>query len=154
MWLPSSLKTLGARSNLAISILAALPYVFAGFAEVYTSCRSDRVEERLWHTAVPCVAAGAALTLGFRFSAAIPVLGLALLCVTGAGIYASLGPKWALMTEILPKRFAGMALGSINGFGNIGGFGGPYAAGALHDYTRELESWRHCDASLGYTIHL
>ena len=112
-----------------------MPYAFAGIGAVYNSRRSDRAAERLWHTAVPCVAAGIALILGFQFSGFIPSLSLSLLCVTGAGIYASLGPKWALMTEILPKRSAGMALGLINGFGNLGGFGGPYAVGALRDGT-------------------
>jgi ACS family tartrate transporter-like MFS transporter len=135
IWLPSAIKTLGARDNLMIGILTAAPYVFAGVGAVYNSRLSDRDRERLWHTAVPSVAAGAALALGFHFSSAIPALGLSLLCVTGAGLYASLGPKWALMTEILPKRSAGMALGLINGFGNIGGFGGPYAVGALRDKT-------------------
>ncbi len=135
MWLPSAIKTLGARNNLIIGVLTALPYVFAGFAAVYNSRRSDRDHERLWHTAAPCLAAGAALALGFYISSIIPALGLSLLCVTGAGIYASLGPKWALMTEILPKRSAGMALGLINGFGNIGPKGRTNAVGALRDNT-------------------
>ncbi len=135
IWLPSAIKTWGARDNLMIGILTAAPYVFAGAGAVYNSRRSDRDNERLWHSAVPSIVAGAALILGFHFSGAIPILGLSLLCVTGAGLYASLGPKWALMTEILPKRSAGMALGLINGFGNIGGFGGPYAVGALRDAT-------------------
>jgi ACS family tartrate transporter-like MFS transporter len=135
IWLPSAIKTLGARDNLTIGILTAAPYVFAGAGAVYNSRRSDRTRERLWHSAVPSVVSGAALVLGFHFSGTVPVLGLLLLCVTGAGLYACLGPKWALMTEIVPGRSAGMALGLINGFGNIGGFGGPYAVGALRDAT-------------------
>ncbi len=138
IWLPSTIRSMGVQNNLTIGILTAMPYLFAGFGAVINSRMSDRARERRWHAAVPCVAAGVALVLGFTISGSIPALGLLLLCITGAGIYATLGPKWALMTEILPKHTAGVALGLVNGVGNIGGFGGPYVVGALRDATQSF----------------
>lgn len=138
IWLPSAIRSVGVKNNLMIGILTAMPYVFAGFGAVLNSRSSDRTHERRWHAGVPCAVAGAALFLGFTLSSRIPVLGLLFLCMTGAGIYATLGPKWALMTEILPKRTAGVALGLVNGVGNIGGFAGPYVVGALRDYTHSF----------------
>ena len=138
IWLPSAIRSLGSRRNLVIGILTAMPYVFSGVGAVWNSRLSDRAHERRWHVAVPCFAGGISLALGFFLSCAIPILGLLFLCITGASIYASLGPKWAMMTEILPKRYAGVALGLVNGFGNIGGFGGPYIVGALRDSTKSF----------------
>jgi MFS family permease len=138
IWLPTAIKSLGARNNLVVGILTAMPYLFAGFGAVFNSRLSDRARERRWHAAVPCVVAGVALAVGYLLSSTIPALSLLLLCITGAGIYASLGPKWALMTEILPKKTAGLALGLVNGVGNVGGFGGPYIVGALKDYTNSF----------------
>lgn len=138
IWLPSTIRSLGIENNLLIGILTAMPYLFAGFGAVLNSRLSDRAQERRWHAATPCVIAGVALICGFLLSDRIPALGLLLLCITGAGIYATLGPKWALMTEILPKRTAGVALGLVNGVGNIGGFAGPYAVGALRDSTQSF----------------
>jgi MFS family permease len=138
IWLPSAIRSLGVENNLLIGILTAMPYVFAGFGAVLNSRLSDRARERRWHAATPCVIAGLALICGFLLSSRVPALGLLLLCTTGAGIYATLGPKWALMTEILPRRTAGVALGLVNGVGNIGGFLGPYAVGALHDSTQSF----------------
>ena len=42
------------------------------------------------------------------------------------------------MTEILPKRTAGIALGLVNGVGNLGGVAGPYVVGALKDHTQSF----------------
>jgi sugar phosphate permease len=138
IWLPTAIRSLGATNNLLIGILTALPYLFAGIGAVWNSRSSDRTRERRWHVAVPCFAGGIALVLGFMLSSTLPVLGMLCLCVTGASIYASLGPKWALMTEAFPRRSAGVALGLCNGFGNLGGIGGPYAVGALRDSTKSF----------------
>ena len=135
IWLPSTIRSLGTRNNFLIGILTALPYLLAGIGAVWNSRRSDRTRERKWHTAIPSVVAGLTLAAGFLCSAKFPVLGLILTCITGAAIYATLGPKWALMTELLPRHTAGLALGLINGTGNIGGFAGPYVVGVLRDNT-------------------
>jgi MFS family permease len=138
IWLPTAIKSLGVKNNTLVGVLTAMPYLFAGVGAVYNSRHSDRLRERRWHAAIPCMVAGVALGAGFVMSGTAPAVSLLLLCITGAGIYASIGPKWALMTEILPKQTAGMALGLVNGVGNLGGFGGPYVVGVLKDSTKSF----------------
>lgn len=133
MWLPSTIRSLGLTNNLQIGLLSGFPYLFAVAGSIYNSRRSDRKNERRWHVALPCIAAGACLILGFLASERLPALGLLLICLTAAGIYAALGPMWALMTEVVPERSAGLSLGLINGVANLGGLAGPYLVGAAYD---------------------
>src|SRR5204862_5895464 len=49
IWLPTAIKGLGARNNLVVGILTAMPYLFAGFGAVFNSRLSDRAHERRWH---------------------------------------------------------------------------------------------------------
>jgi len=133
MWLPSTIRSLGLKDNLLIGLLSGFPYVFAVAGSIYNSKQSDRKGERRFHVAIPCIGAGIALICGFIASEHIPALGLFLICLTAAGIYAAIGPMWALMTEIVPKQSAGLSLGLINGAANLGGLAGPYMVGSLHD---------------------
>ena len=135
MCLPSAIRTLHARSNFEVGILAAVPYVFACVGSVYNSRRSDRTHERRWHVAIPCIVAGISLLLGALIGSGLPLLVIGLLSITGFGVYASIGPMWALLTEIVPPQSAGIAFGLINGLANLGGFVGPFLVGALRDAT-------------------
>lgn len=133
MWLPSTIRSLGLTNNLMIGLLSGFPYLFAIAGSIYNSRRSDRLKERRWHVAVPCLVAGVCLILGFLAGERWPALGLLLICLTAAGIYAAIGPMWALMTEVVPARTAGLSLGLINGAANLGGLAGPYVVGATRD---------------------
>ena len=140
MWLPTALRSLHTSSNLALGLVAGLPYVFACFGSVYNSRHSDRARERRWHVAVPCVIAGVSLMLSATAGAQFPVLAVALLCITGAGVYAAIGPMWAMLTEIIPPASTGIGIGLINGLANLGGFAGPFVVGALRDWTTNFYS--------------
>jgi ACS family tartrate transporter-like MFS transporter len=123
-----------------VGLVAALPYVFACIGSIYNSRRSDRLQERRWHVAIPCAIAGVSLILSAAAGGHFPVLAVALLCVTGLGIYAAIGPMWAMLTEVIPPASTGVALGLINGLANLGGFAGPFAVGALRDGTASFFS--------------
>jgi ACS family tartrate transporter-like MFS transporter len=56
-WLPTILKQLSGLSNLAVSFIAAVPYVLL-LAMVLVGWSSDRRRERRWHAAVPLMVAG------------------------------------------------------------------------------------------------
>jgi len=133
MWLPSAIRALGVRDNLTVGLLSGLPYLFAVFGAIYNSRHSDRKNERYWHVAVPCLVAGTALLASALWN--VPLAGLVLVCVTATGIYAAIGPMWALMSELVPKGSAGVSLGLINALANLGGLAGPYIIGVLHDRT-------------------
>ncbi len=49
----------------------------------------------------------------------MPSLAVALLCIRGAGVYAAIGPIWAMLTEIIPPASTGVGIGLINGLANL-----------------------------------
>lgn len=140
MWLPTAVRSTGVTNNLAIGAITAVPYLFAMVGAVYNSRRSDLHQERRWHVAAPCLAAGICLTAGGVLGDNFLLIRLLLVCATAAGVYASIGPMWAFMSETVPQRTAGMSLGLINAFANLGGLAGPYLAGAVRDITHSFHT--------------
>jgi ACS family tartrate transporter-like MFS transporter len=51
------------------------------------------------------------------------------------GIYSLLGPFWSLPNEFLAGYSAAAGIALINSLGNLGGFVGPYAMGAINERT-------------------
>jgi len=60
-------------------------------------------------------------------------LSYGLLCFAIPAPFAAQAPFWAIASETLPRSVVGMVMGLINAFGNLGGFAGPYIAGAIAD---------------------
>lgn len=137
LWLPIIVKALSGLPNLAVTGIAALPYVAGLVAMLAVGWSSDRTGERRWHTALPLVAvsAGLLLTALLRDHAALAV---ASLCLAGAGLYSYLPGFWALPTTLLTGSTAAAAVGLINAFGNVGGFVGPYMVGRLNAATNSF----------------
>ena len=106
----------------------------------YNSRRSDLYGEGRWHVAGPCLAAGLCLMAGGFLGDNFLLLRLLLVCATAAGVYGCIGPMWAFMSETVPLLSAGMSLGLINAFANLGGLAGPYLAGAARDITHSFHT--------------
>lgn len=125
-WLPQMVQGMGF-SNLAIGVLVALPYAAAGIAQYLWGRHSDNSAERVWHVALPAVVSAFA----FALSAALqsPALVLMALAVAAIGICSTLAPFWAMPPQFLSGKGAATGIASINAFGNLGGFIGPYAVG-------------------------
>ena len=62
-------------------------------------------------------------------------LSVALWCFVASGIYCLLGPFWSLPNEFLTGFSAAAGIALINSFGNLGGFVGSYAMGAIYKRT-------------------
>jgi ACS family tartrate transporter-like MFS transporter len=62
---------------------------------------------------------------------------MALCClgIATVGIYAALGPFWALPTMFLRGTAAAAGIALINCIGNLGGFAGPYLVGWIKQST-------------------
>ena len=60
---------------------------------------------------------------------------MAALAVAGSGIFALLPVSWALPTAFLSGAAAASGIAIINSIGNLAGFAGPYAMGALEQAT-------------------
>jgi len=64
-------------------------------------------------------------------------MAIVLWCFTAMGI---LGPFWSMPNEFLAGSSAAVGIALINSFGNIGGFVGPYALGAINRVTGSFHS--------------
>jgi D-galactonate transporter len=131
-WLPQIVKTFGV-SNVQTGFITAIPYVIGTIGMVWYGTRSDRLMERKGHAA----AALALAALGIGVSALLddPTLKMVSLSVGAFGVFAVLPVFWTLPTAFLSGASAAAGIAAINSLGNLAGFFGPYAMGAIKDAT-------------------
>nr|WGE04273.1 MFS transporter [Bacillus subtilis] len=133
-WMPQIIKGFsGTLTNTQIGMIAMVPYIVATLGMIFWSRRSDRTGERRMHSAIPLLVSclgliGAGMTKN-------PYLSIALISISLTGMYSFKAPFWALPSLFLTQSSAAVAIAAINSVGNLGGFVGPYAVGALKDAT-------------------
>jgi len=137
-FMPQIIKTLTAHngveySTLTISLLSAIPAVFAAITAILWAANSDRLQERRWHSAIPLVVA--ALGIIWAASTTNPVLLLVALTVATAGIGSMSGAFFQIPAHFLVGPAVAVGVATINATGNLGGFVGPYLFGILKDAT-------------------
>ena len=116
-------------SNVTVGLSLMIVHVVGLVAMVAVSRSSDRRLERRFHAAIPVLAGGVALVLlGTPHG---PMLSIALLSLLAVGVYSSLSPFWAMPNQFLAGYSAAVGIALINCCGNLGGFVGPYAIGAI-----------------------
>ncbi len=113
-----------------VGVLTALPFVAAIIGLVVVGMLSDRIRHRRYWIAGPFVVVGVGILVSVAAGGSVAGT-IAILSVAGLGLYAYLGPFWASVDQVIPVGVAGGAMGLINALGNLGGFAGPYAVGAL-----------------------
>lgn len=131
-WLPQIVKAFGL-SNLQTGFVTAIPYAIGTIGMVWYGLRSDRQLERKGHAAMAL--ALAALGIGVSTLLDDPVLKMISLSVGAFGVFAVLPVFWTLPTAFLSGASAAAGIAAINSLGNLAGFAGPYAMGALKDAT-------------------
>jgi ACS family tartrate transporter-like MFS transporter len=131
-WMPQLLKDLSTGySNTTVGVLVMIPYLVALVVMNLVGRSSDRRLERRYHTAVPLILGAISLmTMTILGTGMLPV-SLLLWCVVAASIYSVFGPFWSLPSRFLTGFSAAAGIALINALGNIGGFVGPYAIGAI-----------------------
>lgn len=133
-WMPQIIDGMSASlSNTQIGLIATIPYIVATIAMNWWSARSDRKGERWLHAALPLLV-GAITLIGAGVTLQ-PVLGMLFITLSLTGMYCYKGPFWALPTTMLNPAQAAVGIAVVNSIGNLGGFIGPYAVGALKDLT-------------------
>jgi ACS family tartrate transporter-like MFS transporter len=137
IWFPTILKRATGLPNLAVTSIAAMPYVVGLALMLWIGWHSDLTGERRWHTATPLFLCGAFLVLAVGFRAHTWV-SLGALIVAGACTTAFMPSFWALPATVLTESAAAASIGLINSVGNIGGFVGPYALGYLGTQTHSF----------------
>jgi len=121
-------------SGFQYGIFFAIPYAVTAVIMVINSWHSDRTRERRGHVAIVYVMSGVCLILSVLFRQYF-WFSYALMCFAIPGPFAALAPFWAIPSETMPRSVAGMIMGTVNAFGNVGGFAGPYIVGLLsHKY--------------------
>jgi MFS transporter, ACS family, tartrate transporter len=131
-FLPLLLSSLGVPAS-RIGWLAVIPYL-CGFVGALTwSRRSDRLAERRWHLLIPM---GSAIS-GLLVAAIVPstAIVLAALSAVAWATFAAAPVFWTLPTALLTGTAAAAGIALVNAIGNLAGFVGPYAMGALREST-------------------
>jgi ACS family tartrate transporter-like MFS transporter len=138
LWLPVMLKGLSKSSDLRVVALSTIPYVFAAVAMLLIARSSDRTGERHWHLIASLLLAA----VSFALSAFLtnPLLAIAALCFSAAGIWGCFGPFWALPTANMRGRAVAGGIALINSIGALGGFCGPYLMGRVSDLTHSFHA--------------
>jgi D-galactonate transporter len=131
-WQPQIIKSFG-MDNFHAGLINAIPFFIGSIAMVLWGRRSDRVGERVWHTAIALFVSAAGLAACLGITALIPTV--IALSVALVGCYALKGPFWALSTEFLGAGAAAAGIAQINAIGNLAGFVGPFLLGWIKDHT-------------------
>lgn len=131
-FLPSIIEGFGATSGLEVGLLTAVPYLIGTLAMILVARHADGTGERRFHLGIPLALAGLAM-LGAGLTLSKPVVSYGFFLVVGASLMTSLGSFWARPTRLLAGTAAASGIALINSVGNVGGFAGPYAFGALID---------------------
>jgi D-galactonate transporter len=136
-WLPQTVKDGITPDPFKIGLILIIPWAIAAVAMVLYGHHSDATGERRWHVAVAVTVAAVSLAVS-----SIPgisgIAGLVALTFAVIGIMCALVTFWSLPTGLLSGSAAAAGIAWINSVGNLGGYVGPYAVGAIRDATGSM----------------
>jgi len=140
-WMPQFVGHLSSQfSNTTIGLLVMIPYLIGLPVMILVGRSSDRRLERRYHAAIPImIAASSLILLGTIASTSVP-LTMVLWSLVVSGTFSLWGPFWSLPNEFLTGFSAAAGIALINCFGNLGGFVGPFAVGAISNRTGRLQT--------------
>lgn len=133
-WLPQVVKDVSSDlGDVAIGVIAAVPWLGLGLGMWFNSRHSDATGERYGHVGIP-LGVGA---LALLCAASVPpgLLSLALLFVSGFGLGGAQGVFWSIPTTFLHRSAAAAGITLINLVGNIGSLIGPVAIGWIRTHS-------------------
>lgn len=132
IWLPQIIKT-KALTNLQVSMLVAIPYLFATIGPIFWAAYADKHNSKISNVALGALLAVAGLALSMAsHSLVVSLTGITLALV---GINAARAIFWSIPTRFLTGVAAAGGLAFINSIGTAGGFVGPAMIGVLKDAT-------------------
>jgi MFS family permease len=131
-FLPTIVKGFGL-SNGMTGVVTAIPYAVGAIGMVWYSRRSDAQLERKGHAAVALLIAAVGLIAATLTED--PLLKVIAFSFSAFGVFSVLPVFWTLPTSFLSGPAAAAGIAIINALGNLSGFAGPYAMGAIKDAT-------------------
>jgi ACS family tartrate transporter-like MFS transporter len=139
LWLPKMLRDASGMEGFALSSLTSIPFVAALVAMVVVGRHSDRTGERKLHVAACAATAALGLVLAMASQGSLWLLVISF-TLSQMAQRALVGVFWTLPPIFLGGTAAAAGIGLINAVGNLGGFVGPAAVGALKDATGSYNS--------------
>src|SRR5215470_2570276 len=131
-WLPQIIKASGV-SNLTVSLLTAIPYLFATAAMIWWALLVDKSGKKINNLALAC-GLGAVGLLAAMLSGSL-LVGLTGMTIALIGITSARAIFWSIPTRFMTGIGAASGLAFINSIGVMGGYFGPELMGTLKDAT-------------------
>lgn len=131
-WLPTVVKSFDVSST-TIGFLTTIPYIFGAIGLILIPRHADRQDERVMHAAIPLIVGGFAMAASLAIDS--PAARLALMSVAAVGLLACNPMFWSMTASAFSLKEAAVAIAAVNCIGNLGGWLGPLAIGAIVDQT-------------------
>jgi MFS family permease len=133
IWLPQIVKTYKF-SNLEVSLIVTVPYLFASIAMILWAWHIDRTGKKVGNLAIACFLGAVGLVASVLLTGSL-LVALAGLTVALIGVTSARAIFWNVPTRFLTGIAAAGGLAFINTIGVFGGFVGPSMMGWLKDLT-------------------
>lgn len=137
LFLPLIVQSVSGQGAFTVSLLSALPFLFACLFMYLNGRHSDLSGERGLHLGGPLLGAG--LLLGLAVFTDNQPLAYAMLVFTVALNWAATPVFWATTTEYLSGPAAAVSIALINAIANIAGLGLPPVMGWIKDTTHSYD---------------
>ena len=131
-WLPALVRRIDGLDDLSTGFVSALPWVFALAGVLLLPWWSDRSGNRRG----PLAVAMGLTVIGLVGAVVLPpVAAVGALCVAAFGFLGAQPVFWTVPPTILTGAQGAGTIALISGFGNVGGFVGPYVMGVTESAT-------------------
>ncbi|NIH06159.1 4-hydroxyphenylacetate permease [Providencia rettgeri] len=147
IWTPQIIQSFNeGSSNAMIGLLTAIPQFCTILGMIYWSRRSDRLQERKMHTALPYLFAAAGWVLAAMTSH--PIIQLIGIIMASTGSFTAMAVFWTTPDQSISLRARAIGIAVINATGNIGSAVSPLLIGWLKDQTGSFNSGLYFVAGL------
>ena len=130
LWLPQIVRAMGF-STFATGFVVAAPFIASMAGMIWWGRSSDMRKERVWHVALPSLAAAAGFTVASLTNANLP--SLLALTVALIGLYSTLAPLSSLPLTIFGGQAAAGGMALVFAIASLGAFLGPAVIGVLYE---------------------
>ncbi|MEW6345898.1 MAG: MFS transporter [Paraburkholderia sp.] len=138
-WLPELLKSHGVTDPARLGAYSAIPFVVATLGMFVAGRRSDRRNERRWHSAVPAFVSALSLALTASSASGLGAVLLSISVAT-ASMWMAYTVFWAIPPAYLKGTAAAGGIALINTIGVLGGFLSPIAIGWLRTMSGDFRA--------------
>ncbi|KMJ46996.1 4-hydroxyphenylacetate permease [Xenorhabdus khoisanae] len=147
IWTPQIMQSFNQNSShVIIGILTAIPQFCTILGMIYWSRRSDRLQERKMHTALPYLFAAAGWVLtSLTDHSMIQLLGI---IMASTGSFTAMAVFWTTPDQSISLRARAVGIAVINATGNVGSAVSPLLIGWLKDQTGSFNAGLYFVAGL------